>query len=106
MFAGRLSVFSELVTVLLMFVFVSCIARCISNDFTAKIGRNTLGLCHCEAFAKELLAFGGSLVGLTVKPSNPVETLIFAFAALVFGCYVILPVTDAATKRVLSVNGK
>lgn len=103
---GKLSFLSDVVTVLLMFSFISCIARCISCDFTAKIGQNTLGLCHCEAFAKGLLIFAGDLVGLTVKATNPIEALIFAFASLAVGCYVVLPVTDMITKRIVSVNSK
>jgi hypothetical protein len=101
---GRLSFLPDLLTVLLMFALINCIARCISCDFTAKIGRNTLGLCHCEMFTKAILTLTGSLLGLTIKATNPITAVIFAFVALVVGCYVILPVADRVIKRILSVH--
>ena len=103
---GKLSFLSDLVTVLLMFSFISCMARCFCCDFTSKIGSNTLGLCHCEAFVKGILVYAGNFIGLSVKVTNPIEALIFAFVALVFGCYVVLPITDTITKRILSVSSK
>lgn len=103
---GKLSFLSDLVTILLMYSFISCMARCFCCDFTSKIGNNTLGLCHCEAFVKEILMCVGNLIGLSIKVTNPIEVLIFAFVALVFGCYVVLPVTDTITKRILLVGSK
>ena len=101
---GKLAFLPDLVMTLLMLVLLSCIARCISCDFTAKIGRNTLGLCHCEMFTKAIMTFTGSLLGLTVKAVNPITAIIFAFGALVVGSYVILPAVDGITKRILSVH--
>ncbi len=101
---GKLSFLPDLITVLLMFVLLSCIARYISCDFTAKIGQNTLGLCHCEMFVKGLLRNAGSLLGLTVKATNPIGTILFAFGALVVGCYAVLPAADRITKRIISVK--
>lgn len=100
---GRLSFLPDFVTLLAMFVFISCVARCISCEFTAKIGRNTLGLCHCEMFTKASITFAGSLLGLRIKATNPINAMIFAMVALVVGSYVVLPVADRITKRILSV---
>ncbi len=103
---GKLSFLPEFATVLLMYFLLSSIARCISCDFTAKIGRNTLGLCHCEIFTKEMLMYAGSLLGISFKPTRPIETVIFAFVALIVSCHLVIPVTDTATKRIMTVFTK
>ena len=101
---GKLSFLPTLALVLLMYVLLDCIAKYISCDFTAKIGRNTLGLCHCEMFVKSLIRYAGFLLGLTIKATNPVASILFAFGALLVGCYVVLPAADTVTKRILPVK--
>ncbi len=100
---GKLSFLPSFITILVMFVFLGGVARLISCEFTAEIGRNTLGLCHCESLTKGIIISAGNLLGLNVRPSNPIGVFIFAFVALLVGCYLILPATDKMTKRLLSV---
>ena len=103
-FGSKLSFLPNFVTSLLMYFVLSCVARCISCNFTARIGRSSLGLCHCEVFTKQVITLAANIIGLTVKATNPIEAVIFALILLIVGCFVILPATDMLTKRILSVN--
>lgn len=103
---GKLTLLPLILTVFFAMCFLNAVAKFISCDFVSRIGRSTLGLCHGEGLIKSLMVMGASLFGLTLQAKSPVETVIFAVAALALGAYVILPAVDKLTEKITHVKKK
>ncbi len=102
----KLTILPEIFIVLSALISFNFIAKYISCGFISKIGRNTLGLCHGEAFLKSLITLSASLIGLQLKAKTPIEVIIFSIAALVLGCYLILPAVDKITNKLFEKKDK
>ncbi|MBR4867756.1 MAG: acyltransferase [Clostridia bacterium] len=68
------------------------VARVIRCGFLAYIGRSTLGLCLCELLAKYPVQAVFTRFGWTV--SSPWIAFLCAAIALLFGCFVLVPIVD------------
>ena len=101
---GKLTFIPQILIVLAALFSFNFMAKYISCDFTSKIGRKTLGLCHGEAFIKSVITLAASLVGLQLKAKTPIEVIIMSFSALILGGFIIVPAVNKFTDRLLMKN--
>lgn len=98
--AALLRFVPEIVLIIFALVMNCSIAKIVSNNVTVSLGRETLYLCLCEKWVKEMMAEIAGIVGVTLVVGNPTQSVIMSLAALIAAYYTAVPLTKYLMKTV------
>lgn len=93
------TIINAMFSILLIIAVSNYLSRC---DFICKMGKDSLYLCGNEYLIKLLVPMVLSMVGLTVKPTSPVQFGMYSFALLVMADCVLVPLEKPVLKKIQS----